>query len=109
MSKLKIQKPFLKWIGGKTQIIDSIVKRIPKEMNNYHELFLGGGSVLLAVLSLQKEDKIIIKDKIYAYDINYDLINLYKHIQNYQKELYSYIKVLIDGILISRILTHTFI
>jgi DNA adenine methylase len=96
MSKLKIQKPFLKWIGGKTQIIDSIVKRIPKEMNNYHELFLGGGSVLLAVLSLQKEDKIIIKDKIYAYDINYDLINLYKHIQNYQKELYSYIKVLID-------------
>ena len=36
------------------------------------------------------------KDKVYAYDINYDLINLYKHIQNYQKELYKYMKVLID-------------
>jgi len=34
-------------------------------MNNYHELFLRGGSVLLAVLSLQKENKI------YVYDINY--------------------------------------
>ena len=47
----KIQKPFLKWVGGKTQIIDNIIDKIPKEMNNYHELFLGGGSVLLAILS----------------------------------------------------------
>lgn len=36
------------------------------------------------------------KDKVYAYNINYDLINLYKHIQNYQKELYNYMKALID-------------
>ena len=55
----KIQKPFLKWV--KTQIIDTIISKIPNEINNYHELFLGGGSVLLAVLSLQKQNKIKIK------------------------------------------------
>lgn len=63
MSEHKIQKPFLKWVGGKTQIINEIISKIPPEMNNYHELFLGGGSVLLAVLSLQKQNKIIIKIK----------------------------------------------
>ena len=64
MTELKMQKPFLKWVGGKTQIINDIILKLPKEINNYHELFLGGGSVLLAVLSLQKQNKILIKNKI---------------------------------------------
>ena len=50
MEKDKLQKPFLKWVGGKSQIINNIMSKIPKEMENYHELFLGGGSVLLAIL-----------------------------------------------------------
>ena len=62
--KQKLQKPFLKWIGGKTQIINDIISKIPNEINNYHELFLGGGSVLLAILSLQKQNKILIKNQI---------------------------------------------
>ena len=101
MSEHKIQKPFLKWVGGKTQIINEIISKIPPEMNNYHELFLGGGSVLLAVLSLQKQNKIIIKNKIYAYDLNRDLINVYIHIQNDKDELYKFIDFYIkeyDGI-----------
>ena len=108
MSDQKIQKPFLKWVGGKTQIINNIIPKIPTEMNNYHELFLGGGSVLLAVLSLQKQNKIKIENKIYAYDINSVLINVYKHIKNNKDELYklisSYIKEYdsIEGSLINR-------
>jgi len=92
MTDYKIQKPFLKWVGGKTQIIDSIVSKLPKEINNYHELFLGGGSVLFAILSLQKHNKILIKNKIYAYDINTNLINMYKNIQNNKEELYKILK-----------------
>ena len=92
MTEFKIQKPFLKWVGGKTQIINHIISKIPKEMNNYHEPFLGGGSVLFAVLSLQKENKIVIKNKICAYDINGILINVYKHVQNNKDELYKFIK-----------------
>jgi DNA adenine methylase len=91
MTEHKIQKPFLKWVGGKTQIINHIIKKIPNEINNYHELFLGGGSVLLALLSLQKQNKIVIKKQIYAYDINKTLINVYKNIQNNKDELYKFI------------------
>ena len=88
---IKLQKPFLKWVGGKTQIIHNILDKIPDSMNNYHEMFTGGGSVLLAVLSLQKENKIIIKNNIYAYDININLINVYKNVQNNKEKLYNYI------------------
>lgn len=91
MSQKKIQKPFLKWVGGKTQIIENIISKIPEEINNYHELFLGGGSVLFAILSLQKQNKIKIKNQIYAYDINLNLINVYKNIQNNKEELYKFI------------------
>ena len=93
MDDIKFQKPFLKWIGGKTQIIDVIVDRIPKEINNYHELFLGGGSVLLAVLSMRKENKIKIKGDVSAYDNNSNLINVYKHIQNNKDEIYKFLKL----------------
>ena len=58
-------------------------------MNNYRELFLGEGSVLLSVLLLKKQNKITIKDKIYAYDINKDLINVYKHIQSEKDTLFQ--------------------
>tara|TARA_B100000900_G_scaffold277057_1_gene236904 strand:- start:819 stop:1943 length:1125 start_codon:yes stop_codon:yes gene_type:complete len=95
ITKHKIQKPFLKWVGGKSQIINDIISKLPNEMNSYHELFLGGGSVLLAVLSLQKQKKIIIKNKIYAYDINSVLINVYKNIQNNKEELYKLINLYI--------------
>jgi len=96
MTDNKLQKPFLKWVGGKTQIINDIISKIPTEMNNYHELFLGGGSVLLSVLSLQKQNKILIKNKIYAYDINSDLINVYKNIQKNKEELYKIINLYIN-------------
>ena len=87
-----IQKPFLKWVGGKTQLIEKILKKIPNDMENYFELFLGGGSVLLAVLSMQKQGKITIKKKIYAYDVNENLINVYKNVKNNKEELYSIIE-----------------
>ena len=88
----KLQKPFLKWAGGKTQIIEDILNKVPKTMNNYHEPFLGGGSVLLGILSLQKENKITINDNIYAYDINENLINVYKNIQYNKEELWILIE-----------------
>lgn len=91
MSETKFQKPFLKWIGGKTQMIHTLMDKFPAEMNNYHEPFLGGGSVLFALLSLQKENKIVIKNKIYAYDINVLLINVYKNIQTNKDALFGYI------------------
>ncbi len=38
--------PFLKWVGGKRQLLTEIEKRAPKNYGKYFEPFLGGGSVL---------------------------------------------------------------
>jgi len=82
-------KPILKWVGGKTQIMEDIISKFPEQMDNYYELFIGGGSVLIELLKKIKEKKIKINKKIYAFDINNHLINLYKHIQNNKVELYK--------------------
>jgi DNA adenine methylase len=89
--KNKFQKPCLKWVGGKTQILNEIMSEFPREMNNYYELFLGGGSVLLALLTLVRCGKITVKGKIYAYDANDALINVYKNIQANKDTLYDYL------------------
>jgi DNA adenine methylase len=86
-----IVKPFMKWVGGKTQIINQVMELIPNEINNYHEPFLGGGSVLLAVLSLKK-----ISGKIYASDINRHVIQMYKHIQSNPDGFIEEVKKLSD-------------
>lgn len=81
-------KPFLKWVGGKTQIIEHIVKEVPLEFADYHEIFVGGGSVLLTILSLIREEKINVSGNVYAYDSNYRLIKLYEHVQKNKDELF---------------------
>jgi len=58
-------------------------------MNNYHEPFLGGGSVLLYILSMKRESKIIIHGNIKAYDINPLLIDMYVQLQSNKDKLYE--------------------
>ncbi len=88
---MAVQKPFIKWVGGKTQLLDIIKTKVPSSINNYHEIFLGGGSVLFMILSMQNDNKIKIAQKVYAYDINKSLINVYKNIQTNKDELFEYI------------------
>lgn len=94
--EIKIQKPFLKWVGGKTQLLDNIINYIPKEINNYHEIFLGGGSVLLATLSLQKQNKINISGNIYAYDFNPALINTFTQIKKNHIEVITELAIIVN-------------
>jgi DNA adenine methylase len=95
-SIITLTKPIIKWVGGKTQIIDKIMNEFPLEMNNYHEPFLGGGSVLLGLLTYIKMGKIVVHNKIYAYDLNEPLIHLYKNIQTNHDELYDEIQKIIN-------------
>ena len=75
-------KPFLKWVGGKTQILESVLSLFPPTLQNYHEPFVGGGSVLLGVLSSIREGTRNLTGTVYASDSNPNLIALYKHIQS---------------------------
>lgn len=91
-------KPLIKWVGGKTQILPQIFNCWPSKnpINNYHEIFVGGGSVLLAFLSKCEKGEYTINGNIYAYDINPALISMYKNIQANPDALYDTIQTYID-------------
>ena len=69
MSNLNIS-PFVKWAGGKRQLLAQIRERMPEQFNRYYEPFVGGGAVLY---DLQPTDAVI-------NDINKSLINAYRQI-----------------------------
>ena len=77
-------KPFIKWVGGKTQIMADVLGKFPREINNYYEPFLGGGSVLLGLLN---DESIRVKGDIIVSDVNPHLITLYKKVQENPNEL----------------------
>ncbi|MCD7892679.1 MAG: Dam family site-specific DNA-(adenine-N6)-methyltransferase [Erysipelotrichaceae bacterium] len=70
-------KPFVKWAGGKTQLLQHIEKRLPDQFNHYYEPFVGGGAVLFHFGF--KEAAIS--------DINEELIYTYECIRDYPNEL----------------------
>lgn len=94
--KVSVTKPFIKWVGGKSQILDSVLTLFPIEIKNYHEPFLGGGSVLLGVLSYINAGKIKVTGTIYASDLNSNLIGLYKNIQSHPDILINEVQKIAD-------------
>ena len=85
--------PFIKWVGGKTQLMDQVLSKFPKEISNYYEPFIGGGSVLFNLLN-KIEKKEIKVDSINISDINKDLIDLYLSIKGKSKKLIKKLKEL---------------
>ena len=55
-------KPFIKWVGGKTQLLDEIRKYYPSQMDKYCETFVGGGAVLFDVLQKFQPGEVLIND-----------------------------------------------
>jgi DNA adenine methylase len=78
-------RPFLKWVGGKTQLIKHIEEKLPPLLKTgdllYAEPFLGGGSVFFHVAQKYSAKRFIISDN------NRDLIWAYKMVQNFVEPL----------------------
>ncbi|MBG1257956.1 DNA adenine methylase [Nostoc commune] len=75
-------RPFLKWAGGKSRLIQQYVPYFPKSYKNYYEPFLGGGAVFFY---LQPTAAILT-------DINAELINTYCCVRDHVEELISILK-----------------
>ncbi len=74
-------KPFVKWAGGKSQLLDEIRKKYPDKIDRYCEPFVGGGAVLLDVLENFHPKEVLIND------INAELANTYLQIKTNAEEL----------------------
>ncbi len=67
-------KPILKWVGGKSKLINQLVEYIPATFNDYHEPFLGGGALFFHLAP-----QIISRNsRAYLSDLVEELINLYQ-------------------------------
>lgn len=67
--------PFVKWAGGKTQLLPEIRKHYPQLIKKYCEPFVGGGAVLFDVLQKYRPEKVLVND------VNEELINTYLQIK----------------------------
>lgn len=75
-------KPFVKWVGGKTQLLAELTARIPNNFSRYFEPFVGGGALFFY---LQPEPSVLI-------DLNKELINTYRVIKDKTEELIAALK-----------------
>ncbi len=71
-----LARPFIKWVGGKSQLLDEIRVKYPSRIEKYCEPFVGGGAVLFDVLNTFQPKEVLIND------INKELINTYSQIKN---------------------------
>ena len=79
---LEEAKPFVKWAGGKRQLLDELTKGLPV-FNDYHEPFLGGGAMFFRLEAMNKVKTAHLSDS------NAELINTYGIIKNEVFELMS--------------------
>ncbi len=80
--KTKIPKPFLKWVGGKTQLLPELMARLPHDFAStvkvYAEPFVGGGALLFHLISKGlRPERIVINDS------NPELANVWRVVQRY--------------------------
>lgn len=77
MKNNPLVRPFLKWAGGKRQLLEELKKHMPKKYNTYYEPFIGGGALFF---ELQRGQAVI-------NDSNSELINCYRVIKENPDEL----------------------
>lgn len=81
MSNLPVPRPFLKWAGGKTQLADALLERMPFVFNVYHEPFVGSGALFFRLYREQRIRHAVLSD------LNRELIDAYLAIRDSVSEV----------------------
>lgn len=79
--KIVQAKPILKWAGGKTQLLNSIIPKVPESYGKYIEPFVGGGALFFAL----NPGQAVIADS------NPELINMYREVAGHVDEVIGYL------------------
>src|SRR3989344_5832405 len=102
MAKIGIPT-FVKWAGGKKQLLEQFKNFFPKEIKTYYEPFIGGGAVLFYILQTYNPKKVLISDtneelmncyEVIKNDVEELILSLKKHKQAHNKEYYYKIREL---------------
>lgn len=80
-------RPFLKWVGGKTQLLSDLTRSLPLKINNYYEPFLGGGALFFELKRLG-----LINGESFLFDSNKGLVNTYNQIKHNVDEVISWLE-----------------
>ena len=86
--KMPLCYPFVKWAGGKTQLLSQLDSLAPAEFNRYFEPFLGGGALFFYLISTKNKRFIA-----YLSDINSELINSFISVKDNVEKLIKLLKV----------------
>ena len=85
-------KPIIKWVGGKTQLLNTINDNLPQNIshfNTYMEPFIGGAAVLFYIVPKLPNIK-----NVFINDLNYKLTNLYTVVKNKHLKLINQLKTI---------------
>lgn len=83
-------KPFIKWVGGKTQLLPSILPLFPRKIKTYFEPFIGGGAVYFSLAAEGRFGRAVINDW------NADLANVYAVVRSHPNKLTEALLVIED-------------
>ena len=82
MKKTRIPRPFLKWVGGKTQLLQYLTEMIPESTGIYHEPFVGGGALFFELAP----------NRAVLSDLNQELIDCYRAVRDSVEEVIEILK-----------------
>ncbi len=74
-----LARPFIKWAGGKQQLVPELVARAPRAIATYHEPFIGGGAMFFALLA----DPTLAPARAVLNDLNRDLVTVYEVVRDH--------------------------
>lgn len=80
-------RPFIKWAGGKTRLLERLLPHVPGSIKNYHEPFLGGGAMFFAIQER-------VEGRSYLSDLNDELVNAWIVVRDAPYELLERLAVM---------------